>query len=105
MAAATPLQTPLTHDYPSTASLTRSDLINLLGSWDPSRPSAPWYQQQSQQSRAPPGPIHTAPIEEQAFESFIESLPEVKAMREETEVLLREGEEKAGEQHQSHCLN
>lgn len=94
----TPLQTPLTHDYPSTASLTRSDLINLLGSWDPSRPSAPWYQQLlQQQPGAPAASTPTAPIEEQAFEAFIESLPEIKAMREETEALLRESEDKAGE--------
>jgi hypothetical protein len=93
--ATAPLHTPLTHDFPSTASLGRSDLIDLLGSWDPSRPSVPWYQQQRQQ-QLPTAPPLSVPLEEQAFEAFIESLPEVKLLRQETESLIRESEDKAG---------
>lgn len=91
--AAPPLQTALTNDFPGTSTLTRSDLVSLIGTWDPSRPSAPWYQQ----PRPPGASAPPVPAEEQAFEGFIESLPEVKAMRQETEKLIRESEEKAGE--------
>ena len=101
--AAVPLQTPLTRDYPSTSSLTRSDLVNLLGKWDPSRTSSsPWYLQQHPQQHPNSGgskqtTATAPPMEEQAFEAFIETLPEVRAMRQESEALLRESEEKAGE--------
>ncbi|UZJ51559.1 hypothetical protein CBS101457_000879 [Exobasidium rhododendri] len=91
--AASSMQTPLTHDFPSTSALTRSDLINLIGSWDASRPSAPWYQQQSQPGASAPPLL--PPAEEQAFEGFIESLSEVKSMRQDTENLIKESEEKA----------
>jgi ESCRT-I complex subunit VPS37 len=87
------MQTPLTHEFPSTSTLNRSDLLNLIGAWDASRPSAPWYQQQQQSSSSASAP----PLEEQAFEAFIESLSEVRLMRQETEKLIRESEEKAGE--------
>ena len=95
--AAAPLQTPLTHDYPSSASLTRTDLVSLIGSWDASRPSAPWYQAHQPGQKPPGASAPIAPVEEHAFEAFVESLPEVKAMRAETGRLMKESEEKAGE--------
>lgn len=95
--AASPLQTPLTHDYPSSTSLNRTDLVSLIGSWDASRPSAPWYQAHQPGQKPPGASAPIAPVEEHAFEAFVESLPEVKAMRAETGRLMKESEEKAGE--------
>lgn len=81
----TPFTTQLTHEFPSLANLTRQELELLIGSWHPAKEESSWYN-----SGAEP------PAEEQAFEALIDSLPEVQALREESQKLLKLSEEKAG---------
>jgi hypothetical protein len=93
-AALAPLQTPLTHDFPATASLSRNDIDTLLAGWNPTRADAAWYRTDGQPSNASSS-RNVAPIGEEAFEAFIEQLPQVKALRQESQRLLRLSEEKA----------
>lgn len=97
------LHTSLTQDYPATASLTRQDLESLLAGWDPSRADATWYRAQTAEagrSGLPSASNNSSnakaiPPGEEAFEAFIDSLPQVQAMRQESQRLLKQSEEKA----------
>lgn len=86
-AAPPPLQTALTRDFPGAASLTRQDLEALLGS---SRTSGG-------ASASAAAAESSSSTDDQAFEAFVGSLPEVQAMQQESQKLLRLSEEKAGE--------
>lgn len=90
------LQTALTHDFPSTATLSRNDLDALLAGWNPSRAAeAAWYRARSVDGQTSAATASAPPIDEQAFEAFVEQLPQVKALRQESQRLLRVSEEKA----------
>lgn len=91
------IDTPLTRDFPSVAHLSRPELEQLVGPFDPARPSVPWYA-----SPATPGAGAGAgagpsapPAEEHAFEALVDSLAEVRALRAAIDALTAQSTEKA----------
>lgn len=100
------IDTPLTRDFPSVAQLSRPELEQLVANFDPMQPSTPWYAQQqqhassssssSQQSPSSSKVAATAPpAEEHAFELFVESLPEIKALRNSIDQLTAQSAQRA----------
>ena len=100
--ASNSIQTPLTQEYPATASMSRQEIESLLAGWNPNRSDPPWYLQQASQPSSSSSSITpvqpsapTMPTEEAGFEAFIESHPHIQQLRQESQRLLKQSEEKA----------
>lgn len=99
--ASTSIQTPLTQEYPAIASMSRQEIESLLAGWNPNRSDPPWYLQQASQPSSSSSSIPvqpsapTMPAEEAGFEAFIESQPQIQQLRQESQRLLKQNEEKA----------
>ncbi|PWN38370.1 uncharacterized protein FA14DRAFT_131721 [Meira miltonrushii] len=84
--ASSGIQTPLTQEYPAIATMSRQEIESLLAGYNPNRSDPPWYLQQA---------TPTMPAEETGFEAFIESQPQIQQLRQESQRLLKQNEEKA----------
>lgn len=99
--ASSSIQTPLTQEYPAIASMSRQEIESLLAGWNPSKSDPPWYLQQASQpfsssnSSAVQSSAPVMPNEEAGFEAFIESQPQIQQIRQESQKLLKQSEEKA----------